>query len=236
MDILTQKETTEFIKKLQAFDSKRGVKKANLNILEPRFFDLIITKLGTQKVLELERVSNSCEQICEEYGIEYKGCYSRTYGSASVKKLPKEWNGDIVVGLANPKTAKEVVKEGLNLLQDGHWLAIYQPYSFLEGTNRYLGLFKDQPFSKIFVTPARPLISPDGDFDIVPSKNGAWFVWFKGQPVKNPEIEWIPDELFEKYFVFENGKMLKPGLFGRVYKRPIKVIVDQGRSKHATQI
>lgn len=231
MNILTQAKTTEFIKKLQGFNSKRGTRHASLSILEPRFFDIIITQLGSKKILEMERVSDSCEQICKEHDIDYYCLYSEKFGRN--RKLPAEWDGDIIVGLTSMKEARKVFMKANKILQEGHWLAIYQTYNFLESQSRFVEIFEKNPFHKMYVTPSRPLISADGEFPekLNPIKNGAWFVWFKGQPVTHPEIEWISDELFSKYFICEYGKVVKPDKYSRMWKKPIQVEVDRGLHK-----
>ena len=231
MNILTQEQTKDFIKKLQGFNSQSEIKRSSLTILEPRFFDIILTELGSEKVLELDRVSDSCEQICQEKGIEYNSLYSPVFGQHH--QNIEHWDGDIIAGLTSMNQAKRIALKGLQLLQSGHWFAMYQTYNFLESLSRYLSIFKETPFNKMYLTPARPLVSPDGHFsDINAIKNGAWFVWFKDTPVVNPEVEWIGDELFQKYFVHgEDGKMLKPDSFKRVYKKPIQVKIDTGRYK-----
>ena len=231
VDLLTQKQTVEFIKKLQSFNSGRGTKHVNLNILEPRTFDILFHHLQSpnKKVLEFERVSNSCEQICNERGLEYVGVYTEKKNRSAIK----EWDGDIVIGYASPKLAGHIVSDGLKLLQEGRYLAIYQPYAFIESLNRYRALFEHNPFSKMLVTPGRAFVSYDGTFEVNNcTKNGAWFVWEGGKEVIHPEIVWV-DELYDKYFVSEEGKVVKPTKFTRLYKKPIKVLVDRGRVSQA---
>ena len=231
-NLLTQKQTTEFIRKLKGFSSGRGTKHINLNILEPRAYDILFSHLQSPwtRVLEFERVSDSCEQICLERGLEYQGVYPEPKNRIKIK----EWDGDIVVGFVEPKIARRLVEDSLKLLQEGRYLAIYQPYAFIESLNRYRALFEHTPFSKMLVTPGRAFISYDGTFEKNNcTKNGAWFIWEGGKEVKHPEIEWV-DELWDKYFVVdEYGKNVKPDRFSRVYKKPIKVRVDRGRPSQA---
>lgn len=230
MDILTDKETTKFIKKLQGFNSKRGHAVKKLNILEPRFFDIILRKLGSTKVMEFERNSDSCSQICEKHGIKYFGVYA---GIRKRAKAPKEWDGDIICGLADLKNSGFIAIDALKRLQKGRFFAIYQQYQFMESWDRYKYLFKDSPFQKVYLTPTRPKISFDGNFeDIRPGVyGGAWFVWEGGSDVKVPTIEWL-DELWDEYFVTDKatGKNLHTDYFKgcRVYKTPVKVLVDRG--------
>ena len=233
MDLLTQTQTQEFIKKLEGYNSKNGVHHKNLHILEPRAFDIILNKIGSKKILELGRVSNSCEQVCKEYGIEYSFVYSESARNEN-RVMPKSWDWDIVAGYVDPRKSVYTALEALKLLQEGRTFALYQPYSFLESYKRYSLLFKTQPFNKMYLTSGRMLISRDGVFDWGENKqmtfNGAWYVWEGGVESEHPTIEWITDELYEKYFLQDEftKKVFKYGDYCRAYKRPVKVKVDRG--------
>lgn len=229
MDILTQDQTNDFIKKLQGFSSKKGVKHRNLHILEPRAFDFILQIVKSKKVLEIERISDSCEQICNELGIEYHFVYSDAAKSNRV--VPKSWDGDIIVGDTALKRTRYVAMEALSLLQGGRTLMLYSGYNFLESWGRYLDIFKNTPFNKMIVTPGRFDESSDGVFNerISATYNGAWYLW-KGGCKDAPTIEWVEDALFRKYFLQDEltGKVLKNGAFSQVYRHPVVVKVDRG--------
>lgn len=112
----------------------------------------------------------------------------------------KVWRGDIVT---NPPYiyATEWVKHSLDLLQEGHYLALFLKLTFLEGKERKK-LFEENPPIRVHVSSSRILCAMNGEFEkpkkdkegnIILDKEGnpilqkqssaacyAWFIWQKG--------------------------------------------------------
>lgn len=232
MDILTEENTKLFIKKLQNYQSGRGnKKKTNFYVPEPRIFHLILNELKSDNILELERNSNACEQICDKLNIPYKGVYPGLRKRASVK----EWDGDIICGPTDLKISGFVVLNALSKLKPGRFFAYYQKYEFMESWARYENVFSEYPFQKVYLTPTRAMMSCDKTFKpITAFAPHAWFVWFKDSPKKTPEIHWL-DEMWDEYYVINpEGKVMRVNR-ERVYRKPMNVTLDLGIGKILTQ-
>ena len=98
------------------------------------------------------------------------------------------FDGDIIT---NPpyKYAIEFVKHALNLINEGHKVAMLLRLSFLEGKSRRI-LFNQYPPKKVYVSSNRILCAKNGDFENSDSSAiaYAWFIWekgFKGTPILN---------------------------------------------------
>lgn len=101
------------------------------------------------------------------------------------------WNGDIIT---NPpyKFAREFVEKALQLITDGHKIAMFLKLTFLEGEKRR-ELFRTNPPRKIYVFTKRINCALNGDqkyFNASSAVCYAWFIWEKGNK-ENPVIEWI---------------------------------------------
>lgn len=95
--------------------------------------------------------------------------------------------------ITNPpyKYAKEFVEHALDLVTEGHKVAMFLKLTFLEGQARKQ-MFEVYPPEKIYVFSGRVKCAKNGDFDTIGSSAVAyaWFVWekgFKGSPI----IKWI---------------------------------------------
>lgn len=231
MDILTRENTNNFIRKLQRYSPEKDKKDKALSVLEPRGFDIILRRLGCKKVLELERVSDSCEQICKKHNIDYQGVYVGIKNRSYIK----EWDGDIICGPTGLKHSGFIAIEALKKLKPGRFFAYYLPFNFMESWTRYKNLLRETPFQTLYITPTKLLVSSDNNFEgMYPTPYPfGWYVWEGGSEQKTPEIKWL-DELWDEYFVTnEAGYNLKLR-HERVYKNPIKVTIDLGRGKHLT--
>lgn len=106
-------------------------------------------------------------------------------------KASELWSGDIVT---NPpyKYAAEFVQHALEIVQDGHKVAMFLKLTFLEGEKRRQ-LFQENPPRKIYVFTKRVNCALNGDEKYFNSSSAvcyAWFVWEKGSKEK-PVIDWI---------------------------------------------
>lgn len=102
-----------------------------------------------------------------------------------------KWHGDIVT---NPpyKFAAEFVEHALEVIDDGHKVAMFLKLTFLEGEKRR-ALFQQNPPRKIYVFTKRINCALNGEekyFNASSAVCYAWFVWEKGSKTK-PVIDWI---------------------------------------------
>ena len=115
-------------------------------------------------------------------------------------KMTKVWKGDII---SNPPyaEAKVWVQHCLDLIQEGHYLALFMKLTFLEGKERKK-FFQDNPPIRVWVSSSRIPCAKNNKFEtekkdkngnIIYDKNGSpvmtkvssaacycWFVWQKG--------------------------------------------------------
>lgn len=109
----------------------------------------------------------------------------RGYGTGGVDflKCNEVFNGDIIT---NPpyKYAQSFVEHALELVPDGHKVAMFLKLQFLEGKARR-ELFEKYPPKVVYVASGRLLCAKNGDFEGMRAGGGsavayAWFVWRKG--------------------------------------------------------
>lgn len=101
-----------------------------------------------------------------------------------------EWDGDIIT---NPpyKFALDFIYKALQIIPDGHKVAMFLKVQFLEGKERR-HLFDLCPPHTVYVSSSRILCAKNGDFQSIQSSAVAyaWFVWengYKGDTI----IKWI---------------------------------------------
>ena len=108
----------------------------------------------------------------------------RGYGVGGVDFLEcvEVFDGDIIT---NPpyKYAKEFVEKALELVPDGHKVAMFLKLQFLEGKARK-ELFKKYPPKTIYVASGRLLCAKNGDFEGMRAGGGSavaycWYIWQK---------------------------------------------------------
>lgn len=109
----------------------------------------------------------------------------RGYGTGGVDflKCNEVFNGSII---SNPpyKYAKEFVEHALELVPDGHKVAMFLKLQFLEGKARR-ELFEKYPPKTVYVASGRLLCAKNGDFEGMRAGGGSavaycWYVWEKG--------------------------------------------------------
>ena len=125
-------------------------------------------------------------------------------------KMSKVWKGDIVT---NPPygIALDWTKHCLDLLQEGHYLALFMKITFLEGKERK-DFFRGNPPVRIWVSSSRIQCAKNGEFEVPKKdKNGnimydkdgkpvltkmssaacyCWYIWQKGYK-GFPELRWF---------------------------------------------
>lgn len=119
---------------------------------------------------------------------DYDWCYESDF-----LKCDEIWEGDIIT---NPpyKYAKEFAEKALEVVTDGHKVAMFLKLTFLESKKRR-ELFDKYPPKVIYVSSSRLQCARNGDFEKY--KNGvgtaiayAWFVWEKGYK-GDPVVRWF---------------------------------------------
>lgn len=108
-------------------------------------------------------------------------------------EFDRRWNGDIIT---NPpyKYAKEFVEKALEVIKDGHKVAMFLKLTFLESKKRR-ELFDKYPPRVIYVSSSRLQCARNGDFEKYRNGAGtavayAWFVWEKGYK-GDPVVRWF---------------------------------------------
>lgn len=156
-------------------------------------------------LLEQERFSHHVwEPACGEghlsevlvkhgYDVHSSDIVDRGYGDGCVDfLLYNKRNIDVDI-ITNPpyKYAVEFVRHALDIVGQGHKVAMFLKLTFLEGQKRRT-LFRNTPPKIIYVSSKRILCAPNGDFGLVKSSAVAyaWFVWEKGF-TGDPIVKWI---------------------------------------------
>lgn len=115
------------------------------------------------------------------------------YGESGVDflKAHEPFDGDIIT---NPpyKYGLEFVEKALDLVTEGHKVAMFLKLQFLEGKTRRK-FFDKHPPKVIYVSSGRLRCAMNGDFDKYAKSNAvtyAWFIWEKGCNAP-PIIKWF---------------------------------------------
>jgi len=126
------------------------------------------------------------------YTVVSRDLVDRGYGEVSDFLSPDNtyWPGDIVT---NPPYAfaHQFVEKALDIIPDGHKVAMFLKLTFLEGQKRK-SLFRNHPPMRVLVSRSRLKCARNGDFEHAPSSAVAyaWFIWQKGFKGA-PEIHWF---------------------------------------------
>lgn len=103
------------------------------------------------------------------------------------------WDGDIIT---NPpyKYAQEFVEKALQIIPEGHKVAMFLKLTFMEGKRRK-HLFTTCPPRTIYVSSSRLLCAKNGEFQKMIAGGGsavayAWYVWEKGYK-GDSIVKWI---------------------------------------------
>lgn len=132
---------------------------------------------------------------CKGYNVISADIVQRNYSgqdyTADFLRDNLKWHGDIIT---NPPYmyAAEFVEHALDVIDDGHKVAMFLKLTFLEGEKRRT-LFEQNPPRKIYVFTKRINCALNGDekfFNMSSAVCYAWFIWEKGNKNK-PIIDWI---------------------------------------------
>ena len=162
---------------------------------DPRAMELLLEhERFSENVWECACGEGHLSRVLTEHGyrVSSTDLIDRGYGMSGVDFLTYTDSVDADI-VTNPpyKYAKEFAEHAVELVTDGHKVAMFLRLSFLEGKSRR-ELFDRYPPKHIYVSSGRLLCAKNGDFD---SGGGgavahAWFVWEKGFQGE-PTVRWI---------------------------------------------
>ena len=115
-------------------------------------------------------------------------------------RMSKIWKGDIV---SNPpyKDALLYVQHCLELLQEGHYLALFMKLTFLE-TKERKKFFEDNPPLRVWVSSSRIPCAKNGEFEI-PKKDKEGNI--KVDSEGNPVMEKVSAAVCYAWFIWQKG-------------------------------
>lgn len=178
--------------------------------IEPQITDIYETACGEghlakvfHKAGKLKAVSDLIDRGYHPDGIPK--CFGKDF-----LKMNKVWKGDVVT---NPPYASSVdwAQHSLDIIQEGHYSALFMKLTFLEGKGRKK-FFEENPPIRVWVSSSRIPCAKNGQF-LKPKKDKkgnevldetgkpimvkessaacyAWFIWQKGY--KGPtELKWF---------------------------------------------
>lgn len=123
--------------------------------------------------------------------------YVRQEGTLDFLRYDGEkFRGDIVT---NPPydIALDFTLKALDVVEDGQWVAMFLPITYLDSKSRYARLFKKMPPLRLWIYVTRMSCAKNSDFENYPHSNlksYAWFIWHKGE-YPGTTINWIDPEI-----------------------------------------
>lgn len=161
---------------------------------EPKATELLlgVEKFG-EKILEPACGEGHMSEVLKAHGYNVFSydLVDRGYGQTADFMDIEKWGGDIIT---NPpyKYAKEFVEHALEIIPDGHKVAMFLKIQFLETKGRR-ELFKKHPPKFVYVASGRLRCARNGDFKAMENHNAmcyAWYVWEKGYK-GDTVLKWI---------------------------------------------
>ena len=155
---------------------------------EPRAAELLLELENfNENIWECACGEGDLSKVFEEAGhkVLSTDLVDRGYGQGDVDFLQctEVFDGDIIT---NPpyKYAKEFVEKAIELVPDGHKVAMFLKLQFLEGKARK-ALFEKYPPKTIYVASGRLLCAKNGDFEGMKAGGGSavaycWYIWQRG--------------------------------------------------------
>lgn len=163
---------------------------------EPKALELLLElETFSPNVWECARGEGHLSEVLKQKGYNTisSDLIDRGYGHSGVDflKCNKQFDGDIIT---NPpyKYAKEFVEHALEVVTNGHKVAMFLKVQFLEGKARRK-MFEKYPPKTIYVSSSRLRCAMNGDFEKYAKSNAvtyAWFIWEKGF-TGEPTIRWF---------------------------------------------
>jgi hypothetical protein len=150
---------------------------------EPKAIELLLNLEQFSNVWECACGQGHMAEVLRKKGILKKASdlIDRGYGEQlDFLSMNNMWHGDIIT---NPpyKFANQFIEKSMQILQEGHKLALFMPIRYTEGKARQ-SLFRIYPPKKIWVSSSRLKCAMNGDFDNMKGSavSYAWFIWEKG--------------------------------------------------------
>lgn len=155
---------------------------------EPRAAELLLELEDfNERIWECACGEGDLAKVFVEHGHNVKSTdlIDRGYGEGGIDFLQctEVFDGDIIT---NPpyKYAKEFVEKAIELVPDGHKVAMFLKLQFLEGKARR-ELFEKYPPKTVYVASGRLLCAKNGDFEGMKAGGGSavcycWYIWQKG--------------------------------------------------------
>ena len=152
---------------------------------EPKAVELLMSlETFDKNILEPSCGEGHISDVLKSHGynVVSRDLVNRGYGDVAdfLSGDNTEWNGDIIT---NPpyKYGCEFVEKALQIIPEGHKVAMFLKVQFLEGKRRRK-MFDITPPKRIWVSSSRLKCAMNGEFDKTSSSAAsyAWFVWEKG--------------------------------------------------------
>ena len=165
---------------------------------DPRAVDLLLREeVFCHRVWEPACGEGHMSEVLKAHGYDVlsSDLIDRGYGDGGVNFLAIPAHGDKECDIiTNPpyKYAKEFVEHALDMVADGHKVAMFLKIQFLEGKARR-ALFDATPPQTVYVSSGRLRCAMNGEFDKYAKSNAvcyAWYVWVKGH-MGPTYIKWI---------------------------------------------
>lgn len=163
---------------------------------EPKALELLLEKEEfSENIWECACGERHLSKVLKNHGhkVFSTDLIDRGYGLGGIDFLQwdSSYDGDIIT---NPpyKYALEFVEKALEVVTDGHKVAMFLKLQFLEGKARR-AFFEKAPPRKVYVSSSRLCCAMNGDFDKYSKSNAvtyAWFIWEKGN-TGAPIIKWF---------------------------------------------
>jgi hypothetical protein len=163
---------------------------------EPKALEMLLEKEHfSDNIWECACGEGHLSRVLEAHGhtVLSTDLIDRGYGTGGVDFLTYQggFNGDIIT---NPpyKYALDFVRKALDIIPNGHKVAMFLKLQFLEGKARR-DFFENTPPRKVYVSSSRLHCAMNGDFEKYKRMNAvayAWFIWEKGNH-EEPIIKWF---------------------------------------------
>ena len=152
--------------------------------IEPQICNVWENFVGTGNLAEPFRKAGKLRVISDlvDRGYYPEGI-ARSYGK-DFFEMNKVWKGDIV---SNPPYSMNIesVQHSLDLIQEGHYVAMFMKITFLEGKNRKK-FFKENPPIRVWVSSGRIACVKNNEFEMPKKdKEGNIKLDSKGNPILN---------------------------------------------------
>lgn len=159
---------------------------------EPKAVELLLEQETFQKqILEPACGEGHISEVLKAHGYEVISTDLIDRGYGEVQDFFQYTHLEGIDIITNPpyKYAKEFVEHALNIVAEGHKVAMFLKLTFLEGQGRR-NLFHTTPPQTVYVSSARLQCGKNGDFSGTSMVAYAWFVWKKGH-YGPTNIKWI---------------------------------------------